>query len=61
MRRGLLAGLVIGGVLGAYYGMSMGNREQRRLRRMANDLMSRGEDMMDMMKDKASHMMQGFN
>lgn len=57
MRRGLIAGMIIGGVLGTYYGMSMNHRSEQRLQRMADDFMDRSSDMMDRVKDRASRMM----
>lgn len=57
MRRGLVAGMIIGGVLGTYYGMSLNNRSERRLQRMADDFLDRGTEMMDRVKDRASRMM----
>lgn len=57
MRRGLVAGMIIGGMLGTYYGMSLNNRSERRLQRMADDFLDRGTEMMDRVKDRASRMM----
>lgn len=53
MRRGLVTGLIIGGVLGVYYGLTVSNRERRRLNYLADDLLERGSDVMDMVRDKA--------
>lgn len=53
MRRGLIAGIIIGGIVGAYYGMNMGNREQRRLRHATDDVIDRGGDIVDQVKDRA--------
>ena len=57
MRRGLIAGMIIGGVLGTYYGMSMGNRSEQRLQRMADDFLDRSSEMMDRVRGRASRMM----
>ncbi|HHW98672.1 MAG TPA: YtxH domain-containing protein [Firmicutes bacterium] len=57
MRRGLIAGMIIGGVIGTYYGMSLGSKSERRLRRMADDFLDRGSEMMDRVKDRATRMM----
>ncbi|NLW17925.1 MAG: hypothetical protein GX033_09885 [Firmicutes bacterium] len=57
MRRGLIAGMIIGGVLGAYYGMSLSSRQERRLQRLADDFLDRGNEMMARVKDRASRMM----
>ena len=57
MRRGLLTGLVVGGLLGTYYGMSLNNKSERRLQRMADDLLDRGGEMVDRVRDRASRMM----
>lgn len=56
MRRGIIAGIIIGGIAGAYYGMNMGNREQRRLRHATDDLVERGGDVMDRVKDGAARL-----
>jgi len=53
MRRGLITGLIIGGIVGAYYGMNMTSRDQRRLRQTTDDLLGRGTDMVDRVKDGA--------
>ncbi len=57
MRRGLVTGMIIGGVLGTYYGMSLNSKSERRLQRMADDFLDRGTEMMDRVKDRASHIM----
>lgn len=57
MRRGLLAGLIVGGMLGTYYGMSLNNRGERHLQRMADEFLDRSGDMMDKVRDRASRMM----
>lgn len=56
MRRGLITGLVIGGIVGAYYGMNMGSREQRRLRQATDDLLERGTDVVDRVRDGAGRL-----
>ena len=57
MRRGLIAGLIVGGLLGTYYGMSLNSKSEQRLQRMADDFLDRSGDMMDKVKDRASRMM----
>ncbi|MGI6357410.1 MAG: YtxH domain-containing protein [Bacillota bacterium] len=60
MRRGLLTGLVIGGIIGAYYGMNMSSRDQRRLRESAGDLLDRGGEVVDRVKDGALRFMDNW-
>lgn len=61
MRRGLMTGLIVGGIVGTCYGMSMGKKNERQLRRMADDFLDRSEDVIDMMKDKTSHLMHSIH
>ncbi len=60
MRRGLITGLVIGGIVGAYYGMNMTGRDQRRLRRGADDLLDRGGEAVDRMRDGAMRLVDNW-
>ncbi len=53
MRRGLITGLILGGIVGAYYGMNMTSRDQRRVRQATDDLLGRGTDVVDRVKDGA--------
>lgn len=53
MKHGVLAGLIIGGVVGVYYGINMSKRDEKRLRHAADDLLGRGGDMVDGLKDRA--------
>jgi len=43
MRKGFIAGLLVGGLVGAYYGMQMTVREKGELRDMAMKFASRGK------------------
>lgn len=58
MRRGFFAGIVLGSLIGVYYGMSMNGKDRRRLRHMASDAMDRGTDMVDMVKDRAQRLVE---
>ncbi|MGI6343807.1 MAG: YtxH domain-containing protein [Bacillota bacterium] len=57
MRRHLLTGMIIGGLIGTYYGMTMSRQNQRRLTNMADNLIDRGSDMAGMIKDRATDLM----
>lgn len=46
MRKGFIAGLLVGGLVGAYYGMQMTVREKSELRGMAMNFASRGKNAM---------------
>ncbi len=58
MRRGFLAGILLGGLVGVYYGMTMDGKGRRRLRHMATDAADRGTDMIDMVRDKAQRIVE---
>lgn len=51
MRKGFIAGLLVGGLVGAYYGMQMTVREKSELRDMAMKFASRGKTAMSKLGD----------
>lgn len=59
MRRGgLLTGMILGGMIGVYYGMSMNGKRRARMRHMADDVIDRGGDVVDSMMDRAHSLME---
>lgn len=66
MRKGFIAGLLVGGLVGAYYGMQMTVREKSELRGMAMNFASRGKNAMNefgvnsagVLRDAAEEMME---
>ncbi|KAF0197462.1 MAG: hypothetical protein FD169_444 [Bacillota bacterium] len=53
MRKGFIAGLLVGGLVGAYYGMQMTVREKSELRGMAMKFASRGKQAIHQFGDSA--------
>lgn len=53
MRKGFIAGMIIGGLVGAYYGMQMTTREKSELRGMAMRFASRGKQAMRELTNQA--------
>jgi len=57
VRKGFIAGLVVGGLVGAYYGMQMTVREKSDLRDMAVKFASRGKRAMHNLDDASEEAM----
>ena len=57
MRRGFITGLILGGLVGTYYGMQLTTREKSELRGMAVKLASRGRHMLDEARDSVDDLM----
>jgi len=53
VRKGFIAGLLVGGLVGAYYGMQMTIREKSELKDMAMKFASRGRHAMNQIGNKA--------
>lgn len=58
MRKGFIAGLLVGGLIGAYYGMQMTVREKSELRDMAMRFASRSKRAMHQLGDTAEKVME---
>ena len=56
MRKGFIAGLLVGGLVGAYYGMQMTIREKSELRGMAMKFAARGRHAMHQFGDSAENL-----
>ena len=57
MRRGLVCGLIIGGLLGAYYARTVSSKQERRWQQMADEFVEKSCEVLDCMKEKAAHLM----
>lgn len=56
MRKGFIAGLLVGGLVGAYYGMQMTVREKSELRGMAMKFAARGKNAINEFGDSTAHL-----
>lgn len=59
MRKGFIAGLLVGGLVGAYYGMQMTVREKSEIKSAAMKFASRGRKAMQQFGNRAEGMADG--